>query len=133
MEPVSQVSKSPPRPTQQFKDLMRGSTTTALEEVEINHHRCVRGNWCIQKIDARELQGLRSITRLVVDSAPELDDVVLESALECAPNLKHLELKNIGGLSYPGMTCTPFPPLHRRETHAGYRFTDYHELSMLCM
>lgn len=88
---------------------MRGLAITALEEVEINHRQCIRGNWGTKGIDASELQGLRTITRLVVDSAPELDDAVLESALVCAPSLKHLELKNIKGLTYGGMSITPHP------------------------
>ena len=75
----------------------------ALEEVEIHHLPHPTSGWGAPTIDKAELKGLKNITRLAVDGAPELNSFVLMSALPCAPNLKHLELKNINGLEYDGM------------------------------
>lgn len=61
-------------------------------------------------IQPNELKGLKNIRRLAVKWAPELNSMVLMSALQCAPNLTHLELKFIDGLEYLG-NLYPFLPL----------------------
>jgi hypothetical protein len=91
-------------PTQEFwTGIFNGTSFPQLEEVEIHHVQTARAGWGAPEIPASELKGLMNITRLAVDSAPELNSTVLMSALQCAPKLKHLELKNIANLDYTGI------------------------------
>jgi hypothetical protein len=91
-------------PTQEFwTGLFNGTSFPQLEEVELHHVQTPRAGWGAPDIPASELKGLANITRLAVDSAPELNSTVLMSALKCAPSLKHLELKNIADLNYEGI------------------------------
>lgn len=80
--------------------IFNGLSFPHLEEVEIHHVHTHYNGWGAPIIPPSELKGLQKITRLSVDSAPELNSTVLMSALQCAPNLKHLELKNIAELDY---------------------------------
>lgn len=54
--------------------------------------------------DKDALGGLGKVTKLVVESTPELNDSVLIGALTSAQNLKKLELRNVAALSYEGKT-----------------------------
>jgi hypothetical protein len=95
-------------PTEAFwTGIFGGSSFPHLEEVEIHHVRTQSTGWGAPTIPASELKGLKKITRLAVDNAPELNSTVLMSALQCAPSLKHLELKNISDLDYTGMPLDP--------------------------
>ncbi|KAF8534737.1 hypothetical protein BDD12DRAFT_859034 [Trichophaea hybrida] len=89
------------RPNKDFwTGIFNGTSFPALEEVEIHHRTHLSHGWGAPTIDNSELKGLKNITRLAVDGAPELNGFVLMQALPCAPNLKYLELKNIDGLEY---------------------------------
>lgn len=88
--------------------IFNGTSFPHLEEVEIHHVPMDIQGWGAPKLAPSDLRGLRNITRLAVSEAPELNGDVMMSALQCAPNLKHLELKNINGLDYEG---NPHPPI----------------------
>lgn len=78
-----------------------------MKEVEIKHSHGPpqAGTWANMSrvaFDKGGLEGLGKVTRLVVESTPELNDSVLMGALTSAQNLKKLELRNIAALSYEG-------------------------------
>lgn len=90
------------RPRAEFwTGIFNGTSFPHLEEVEIIHERS-GFFYSDVVIEAGELKGLQNIRRLAVKWAPELNSSVLTSALRCAPNLTHLELKFISGLEYSG-------------------------------
>jgi hypothetical protein len=76
-----------------------------LREAVIIHERVATSSYWVDEVrfGPDDLKGLGQVTSLVVDSAPELNDAVLQGALTRAQSLKRLELKNIHGLSYDGM------------------------------
>lgn len=98
------------RPNAKFwTGIFNGRSFPDLKEVEIRHSNEVPqgGTWANMshvKFDRDDLGGLGKVTRLVVQSTPELNDSVLMGALTNAQNLKKLELRNITALSYEGKT-----------------------------
>lgn len=101
------------RPNKKFwSGIFNGQSFPDLSEVEIRHDAGIGGagsTWNPTPVvfDNGDLKGLDKITNLIVESAPELNDSVLMSALNFAHKLKVLELCNINGLSYEGATLPP--------------------------
>lgn len=93
------------RPNQMFwTGIFNGRSFPDLKEVEIKHVP-QSGSWqntTHVTFEKGDLKGLDNVTRLVLESTPELNDSVLIGALTCAQNLKKLELRNIAALSYEG-------------------------------
>lgn len=89
--------------------IFNGRSFPDLKEVEIRHSHGPpqAGSWANSshvKFDKDDLAGLGKVTRLVVESVPELNDSVLMGALTNAQTLKKLELRNVAALSYEGKT-----------------------------
>lgn len=83
--------------------ILNGEGFPDLQELEIIHEET--RTWYSHaepKFGESDLKGLGKITRLVVSRAPELNDMILMSALSLAMSLKKLELKNVEGLTYDG-------------------------------
>lgn len=75
--------------------------------MEIKHGRGIpRGSTWLNAshvtFEKEDLKGLDNVTKLSVESTPELNDSVLIGALPCAQNLKKLELRKVAALSYEG-------------------------------
>lgn len=98
------------RPNKKFwSGIFNGQSFPDLSEVEIRHDAGIGGagsTWNPTPVvfDNGDLKGLDKITNLIVESAPELNDSVLMSALNFAHKLKVLELCNINGLSYEALS-----------------------------
>jgi len=109
-----------------WSGIFNGSSFPDLREVEILHDSGSPASQWAKHVEFGEddLKGLGKVTRLVVNSAPELNDSVLMGALTRAECLKRLELRNIVGLSYEGTVCSP--------AH-NYRFRCSHNLLALSM
>lgn len=107
-----------------WSGIFNGSSFPDLREVEILHDSGSPASQWAKHVEFGEddLKGLGKVTRLVVNSAPELNDSVLMGALTRAECLKRLELRNIVGLSYEGTVCS--------STH-NYRFRCSHSLLAL--
>ncbi|RPA95844.1 hypothetical protein L873DRAFT_1696451 [Choiromyces venosus 120613-1] len=89
-----------------WSGIFNGASFPDLREVEILHDRgSPASQWATPvKFAADDLKGLGKVTRLVVNSAPELNDSVLMGALTRADCLQRLELRNIVGLSYDALS-----------------------------
>ncbi|PUU78979.1 hypothetical protein B9Z19DRAFT_1047547 [Tuber borchii] len=89
-----------------WSGIFNGSSFPDLREVEILHDSGSPASQWAKHVEFGEddLKGLGKVTRLVVNSAPELNDSVLMGALTRAECLKRLELRNIVGLSYEALS-----------------------------
>ncbi|KAG0133661.1 hypothetical protein HOY82DRAFT_482471, partial [Tuber indicum] len=86
--------------------IFNGFSFPDLQEVEVLHKQVTLDSQSANPVVFSEscLKRLGKITRLMVDSAPELSDSVLMGSLTRAECLKRLELRNIFGLSYEGLS-----------------------------
>ncbi|KAG0136809.1 hypothetical protein HOY82DRAFT_478431 [Tuber indicum] len=127
-----------------WSGIFNGSSFPDLREVEVLHDPgSPASQWAkIVEFGEGDLKGLGKVTRLVVNSAPELNDSVLMGALTRAECLKRLELRNIVGLSYEALSVllplalpnlTHFtlhiPPRHRSARQARDQLESYQPLA----
>ncbi|KAG0644726.1 hypothetical protein HOY80DRAFT_1132864 [Tuber brumale] len=112
--------------------IFNGYSFPDLREVKVLHApgstSCQWAN--VVEFSERDLKGVRMVTTLVVNSAPELNDSVLMGALARAECLKRLELRNIAGLSYQALSVLlplVLPQLSHFTLHIPYGHLSAHQ------